>query len=167
MRFFLVVFLSTACLMSATAPPAVAQARPLPSVLDFIALWLDANYQLGMPASHPDVIALPHRELVLRRYGDNAGDGAGDVVALYDTDLGAILVSEGWTGRSPADLSVLVHEMVHHLQDAAGTVFACPAAREKTAYHAQNEWLRLFDQDLESAFGIDPALILVATVCVH
>lgn len=167
MRFFQVISLSIACLAGAAALPALTEERRAPSVLDFIALWLDANYQLGIPASYPDIIALPHRELVLRRYGDNAGDGAGDVVALYDTDLGAILVSEGWTGRSPADLSVLVHEMVHHLQDVAGTVFACPAAREKIAYHAQNEWLRLFDEDLESAFGIDPALILVATVCLH
>jgi hypothetical protein len=45
--------------------------------------------------------------------------------------------------------------------------FACPAEREVLAYRAQNAWLQLFGSDLESAFDMDPAMLLVATVCTH
>lgn len=36
-------------------------------------------------------------------------------------------------------------------------IFACPAERERLAYRAQDDWLQLFDHDIQSAFGIDPA----------
>lgn len=162
-----VLIFSTACVLGATFSIAAAEQRTRPTFLDFIVLWLDSQYQLGVPASHPDIIALPQAELVARRYGHGTLATPGDIVALYDKEARAILVSNSWTGGSLAELSVLVHEMVHHLQDESGTIFACPAQREKLAYHAQNEWLKLFDEDLEGAFGIDPALILVATACVH
>lgn len=167
MHFLRVSLFAIICLFAVPVPPAEAEERRVPTVLDVIALWLHANYQFDLPISHPEIVAISPGELVLRRYGTGAEVEPGDVVALFDREAGAILVSEEWTGRSPADLSVLVHEMVHHLQDEAGTVFACPAAREITAYHAQNQWLAMFDEDLESAFGIDPGLILVATACVH
>lgn len=34
-------------------------------------------------------------------------------------------------------------------------------------YRAQDDWLKLFGHDLQSAFEIAPARILVATVCTH
>ena len=45
--------------------------------------------------------------------------------------------------------------------------FACPGERETLAYRAQDAWLGLFGESLESAFGIDAATVLVATVCTH
>ncbi len=162
-----VLVFSTACLVGATVSTAAAEPPVRPTLLDFIALWLDARYQLGFPSSPPDIIALPQAELAARRYGEGSPAAPDDIVALYDKEARAILVSSDWSAGSFAELSILVHEMVHHLQDESGMVFACPAQREKLAYHAQDEWLKLFDQDLEAAFGIDPALILVATACVH
>lgn len=155
------------CVLSAVSVIASADQRTGPTFLDFTVLWLDSHYQLGIPTSHPDIIALPQSELVARRYGPEADEAQVEIVALYDKELRAILVSSEWTGKSLAELSILVHEMVHYLQDESGTVFACPAEREKLAYQAQNDWLRLSDESLESTFGIDPALILVATACIH
>lgn len=162
-----VLIFSTACVLGATFSIAAAEQRDRPTFLDFTVLWLDSQYQLGIPVSHPDIIALPQDELVARRYGQGTLAAHGDIVALYDKEAQAILVSNDWTGGSLAELSILVHEMVHHLQDQSGTIFACPAQKEKLAYRAQNEWLKLFGEDLEGAFGIDPALILVATTCVR
>ncbi len=45
--------------------------------------------------------------------------------------------------------------------------FACPGEREALAYHAQDAWLGLFGESLESAFGINDATLLVSTVCTH
>jgi hypothetical protein len=105
--------------------------------------------------------------LVEIRYGPASAVAPGDVMAAYDDDSRTIYLMEGWTGRSPAELSVLVHEMVHHLQASAGMRFACPAEREELAYRAQDAWLQLFDLDLKSAFGIDRTTVLIATVCTY
>jgi transposase InsO family protein len=48
--------------------------------------------------------------------GEGVIAGSSEIVALYDAEAEAILVSHSWTGGSVAEISVLVHEMVHHLQ---------------------------------------------------
>jgi hypothetical protein len=60
---------------------------------------------------------------------------------------------------------VLLHELVHHLQDASNQRYECPAAREQLAYAAQEKWLALFGQSLESEFDIDPFTLKVSTTC--
>lgn len=161
--------LRAAAVMLVAASPThpSAEQRDAPTILDFISHWLQSEYQLAQPASQPVIVAMPQAELLTRRYGEGVDSDPGDVVALYDAETGSILVSEAWTGDTVAEISILVHEMVHHLQQDAGTVFACPAERERLAYRAQDDWMQLFGQDLQGAFGIDPALILVATVCTH
>ena len=66
-----------------------------------------------------------------------------------------------------AELSVLVHETVHHLQHLAGTRFECAQASETLAYAAQEKWLALFGRSLESEFEIDPFTRLVSTRCMQ
>lgn len=150
-----------------TGPAATSTSRDAPSVLDTVTMWLVANFDLAAPAELPALASLPDAELVAMRYGEGAPVRPGDVVALYDDPDRTIYLSESWTGRTPAEVSVLVHEMVHHLQSAAGMRFACPAEREVLAYRAQGDWLGLFGESLEGAFGIDRAMILVGTVCTH
>lgn len=144
-----------------------AEPRRPPALLDAVALWLEANFGLPAAAEAPALVGASDPELVTMRYGDPAAVPLGDVVALYDDASGTIYVAEGWTGGTPAELSVLVHEMVHHLQAEAGMRFACPGEREVLAYRAQEAWLGLFGESLESAFGIDAGTIRVGTACTH
>lgn len=154
------------CLSCATVA-AAADPREPPSLLDAVTMWLVANYGLAAAPERPELVAAPDAALVAMRYGAGAEPRPGEVVALYRDDLGTIFVSESWTGGSPAELSILVHEMVHHLQRASDMRFACPAEREVLAYRAQNDWLGLFGETLDTAFGIDPATLLAGTVCTH
>jgi hypothetical protein len=55
--------------------------------------------------------------------------------------------------------------MVHHLQNRSEQKFACPAAREKLAFAAQERWLTIFGRSLGADFGIDPLTLLVRTEC--
>jgi len=87
------------------------------------------------------------------------------IVALYDDRTRTIYLPEPWTGATPAEQSVLVHEMVHHLQNLAGQKFACPQAREKPAYAAQKAWLARFGEDFFEAFETDTMTMLVRTRC--
>ncbi|WP_246226269.1 DUF6647 family protein [Chelativorans xinjiangense] len=153
--------------LGAAASVAAAETQDPPPLLDTIELWLVANFGLTPAAEAPDLATVPASRLVEIRYGAASQVSPGEVVAAYDEASRIIYFTEGWTGRTPAQLSVLVHEMVHHLQGSANMRFACPAEREVLAYQAQDAWLQLFGMDLESTFGIDPAMLLVATVCTH
>jgi hypothetical protein len=76
------------------------------------------------------------------------GEGASEIVAFYDTPGHAIHLPSGWSGATPGELSVLVHELVNHAQAEAGRRIACPAERERQAYDAQARGLALFGSDL-------------------
>jgi hypothetical protein len=90
-----------------------------------------------------------------------------DVNAIYDDHTRTIYLLEHWSSARPADVSVLVHEMVHHLQNLAGEEFMCPQEREKDAYKAQRTWLSLFNRTLEQEFNVDPMTVLVRTNCLQ
>jgi hypothetical protein len=151
------------------------------TLLTTIVLWLSVNF--GLPASyeHPIVEIVPPAKMAAVRYSRLAGlqpdrfaseagrsappEAGYDVYAIYDSASRTIYLPERWRGTSPADVSLLVHEMVHHLQNVADEKFMCPQEREKDAYKAQREWLALFGRTLEQEFEIDPLTVLVRTNC--
>jgi hypothetical protein len=153
------------------------------ALLKTIVLWLSVNF--GLPATDelPRVELVPAAKMAAVRYRGLASDrptnvaveagrlapaDAGeDVYALYDDRHRIVYLHERWTGATAADLSVLVHELVHHLQNIAGMKFMCPQEREKDAYTAQRAWLAQFKRTLEQEFQIDPMTVLVRTNCMN
>jgi hypothetical protein len=146
--------------------------------LTTVVLWLAANFGLPAIHEHPRVEFLPPSKIFALRYKglvgsqlrDNAVppvDGQRETVAVYDDALRTIYLPEGWTGHTPAETSIVVHEMVHHLQNLGKEKFECPQQREKIAYQAQERWLRLFGSDLLKEFEIDPFTVVTITGCYH
>lgn len=166
MNFFCKTSATMVFCMAIATPVAPSTLRDAPSLLDTVMMWLAANFDLAI-ADAPALATVPDGELVAMRYGNGTAVRPGDVVAVYHDPGRTIYLSDSWTGSTPAEISVLVHEMVHHLQSASKMRFACPAEREVLAYRAQDQWLGLFGESLESAFGIDAATLLVGTVCTH
>ena len=149
-------------------------------LLTVIVLWLSTNFGLPPSYDHPRVEFVPTTEIVALRYKGLAagwllqpGAVAGhphqavEVVSVYDDSTKTIYLPDGWTSSKPADVSILVHEMVHHLQNVGGLKFACPQEREQLAYSAQERWLGLFGHDLLHDFELDPFTILVKTKCIY
>ena len=134
-------------------------------LLNVIVTWLSASFDLPATYDHPNVELVPAARLSAMRYGAVSLENRRDVVAVYHDEKRSIFLSETWTGRTPAEVSVLVHEMVHHLQNLAKHTYHCPEAREKLAYQAQEQWLNLFGQSLESEFGVDKLTLKVTTAC--
>jgi hypothetical protein len=150
-------------------------------LLTAIVAWLSSNYDLPSIYDPPVIEFVPPTMMATLRHRDVASDiwsGAqasfGDVeafrssstiVAIYDDADRAIYLPKTWTGDTPTELSVLVHEMVHHLQNVAAMRFACLEAREKLAYAAQRDFLELFGRDLFTDFETDPFTLLVRTEC--
>jgi hypothetical protein len=146
---------------------------PLPKLLISIAAWLSENFDLPKTEVVPQVIlapqlrlaALRHRDLEAdRQLLDSSRDQISSIVALYDNSSRTIYLREEWRG-TPAELSVLVHEMVHHVQAVSNLKFECPQAREKVAYAAQGAWLAMFDLNLLDEFEINPMAVFVRSTC--
>jgi hypothetical protein len=151
------------------------------ALLTTIVLWVSINFGLPATYDHPKVEIVPPAKMAAVRFQGLTSDRAAsvaieagrkaqadfghEVYALYDDRRRIIYLHEGWAGKSPRDVSLLVHEMVHHMQNAAGKKFTCPQEREKDAYKAQSEWLALFGRTLEQEFEIDGMTMLVRTNC--
>jgi len=147
------------------------------TLLAVLVTWLSVNF--GLPASedYPRVELASQSELVELRYGELHPDAgaaaqgsvyagpADDLQAVYEDESRTIYLLEGWTGANPAGSSVLVHELVHHLQNVAGLKYDCAGGREKPAYAAQEKWLALFGTTLQAEFDVDPLSLLVRTNC--
>jgi len=146
------------------------------ALLTMVALWLSANFAMPATDAPPRIEHVPPAQMMELRQAAagtahpaeaGAHDAAQDTVAVYDDAARVIYLREDWTGATPAELSVLVHEMVHHFQNVAGLKYACAGEREKLAYDAQERWLGLFGKSLESEFRIDPFSRLVKTRCLY
>lgn len=155
------------------------EVRTTGASLDELARWLAANYDLPYSAeplrlervSRLHLHQLRHKAFLSSQAG---GEGSApppgyrrEVVAVYDDKNRIVYLPESWTGETIADQSVLVHEMVHHLQNVAGEKFACASEREKTAYLAQDKWLRQHGLDLKKTFDVDMFTVVVMSACMN
>lgn len=59
---------------------------------------------------------------------------------FYSEYSETIWLVEPWSADNPVDVSVLLHELVHHRQAGDGHWY-CPSAQELPAYRLQQEWL--------------------------
>jgi Domain of unknown function (DUF6647) len=76
--------------------------------------------------------AMPSRALV--NYSNSMRRG------YYDPQSSTIYLVEPWSQDNPHDVSVLLHELVHHRQQMARN-WECPNAQELPAYRLQDKWL--------------------------
>ena len=147
------------------------------ALLTALVLWVSANFEVPADYNHPRVEFVPTARIVALRYKTLAGEqlesvaagqlGQRVVVSVYDDATKTIYLPEGWMGSTPAEQSILLQEMDHHLHNLAKDKFQCPQEREQLAYKAQERWLSLFGRDLLRDFEIDPFTLLVSTKCLH
>jgi hypothetical protein len=150
------------------------------ALLVTITNWLTINSDLPRASDHPRIELVPAADLHRLRYkallplrsqaigGEHSTplpQVQREVVAVYDDRSRTIYLPSGWTGESPAEQSILVHEMVHHLQNVAGLRYDCGGAREKPAYLAQRKWLENHGLDLEQEFEVDMMTIVALSAC--
>jgi hypothetical protein len=147
--------------------PPSSQSRPDGSVLRELAKFLEKDTSFGKVESFPAIEFMGEQEMKVLRYGSRLLETDVSVVSLYDRKSSTIYLPVGWQGHSPAELSMLVHEMVHYLQDRAGKTFACPQQQEDEALTIQELWLVAHGTNLEKEFGIDPFTRLTAALCYY
>ena len=153
------------------------------ALLTAIVLWISANTGISANYDHPDIKFVPADQIALLRQQAFTSthqsqvpslqqqskavgvSNAREAIAVYDDQSDTIFLLDSWQGNTPGDLSVLVHEMVHHLQNKGHLKYECQGAREEPAYAAQEKWLSLFGSNLSSEFQIDGFTLKVSTMC--
>lgn len=138
----------------ADLPPPTDRAVPLDALLRAVTVWVASELELPVPPTLPTVVFTSPRSMVEMRYGMAANDQL-RVTALYHARTQRIFLADDWTGETQKELSVLVHEMVHHVEAQAGVQFICPNQRERSAYQLQERWLAQFGIDFLSTFNTD------------
>lgn len=146
------------------------QIEPGGKLLEAIAIWVGAKLDQPVPASLPRLVFKPDDQIAALRFKQHASEIIHpqiqpDIKSIYNSAEKAIYLPSSWNGATAADLSVLVHELVHHFQEVHQTKFECDAQREAKAFELQEKWLRLFGFSLEEEFQIDPFTLLVRTSC--
>jgi Domain of unknown function (DUF6647) len=94
-------------------------------LLSAIERWLSIQFDLPAIREHPRMPAakiaalrfkglLPNPGTEITANDHTPGRAQNETVAVYYDPTQTIYLPEGWTGMTPGELSVLVHEMVHH-----------------------------------------------------
>lgn len=141
-------FSTTACRAAGIAIAAitcgVVSAEPVSTgsdaerLLSALEEWLDQNSAYARPPSAPTVRVIPPAIAADLAGGLEAGH-LGRLRGLFDPETSTIYLVSPWDVSDPEDVSVLLHELVHHRQ--AKQHWYCPAEQEWDAYKLQAAWL--------------------------
>lgn len=114
-----------------------AGATPGSGLIDRLEVWLDANSDLPRAPDRPTVRYVDSSTLATP--GKTAMAIGKHVRGLYDPETSVIYLVRPWSAGNPQDISVLVHELVHHRQ--SGRHHFCAGSQELQAYKLQKAWL--------------------------
>jgi hypothetical protein len=151
---------------TAAAPDWSARGLPIADLAAAVAAWVADELDAPAPSTRLRIEFTDADRMRRLRYAAEGGAlPTLSIVALYDDEAGTIFLPQGWTGSTPAEMSILVHEMVHHLQNVSGRTFACPGAREAEALDLQERWLALSGVTLTEVFELNSLTLFVLTRC--
>ena len=139
-------------------------------LLEAIGDWISSQFRLPVTPNIPKLRFTSSDFMISMRYGKGSAAAMQyrpDILALYDSTTKTIYLRRTWTRTSPVDISILVHEMVHHMQNEARLRFDCPEARETLAFEAQAAWLALFGTNLIEKFELDSFSVWARSTCMY
>jgi len=108
-------------------------------IITALLIWLGANSDFNVNMDIPVVLFLPQDQMEQRYFGDT--ENHGELHGFYDIEQNIIILPNTWDRRDPWDLSVLLHEMIHYVQDQNETEFNCTAEMEKDSWPLQQKYL--------------------------
>ena len=114
-------------------------ATSVEALMDHLEEWLDHNTDLPRRDLSP-AVRWTTQAAVPFLTGSTRAARLETIKGLYDAENATIWLVRPWSARDPRDVSVLLHELVHHRQVGAQHWY-CPGAQELPAYRAQEAWL--------------------------
>lgn len=152
----LLLCLWASCATTAQATDVLAwrQVKSLKELTVHLDLWIDANLELprrSVAAQIKFIDRISATALAATKHTARTGTLRG----LYDPDSKTIWLVSPWSHTDPYDVSVLLHELIHHRQAVSGHWY-CPGAQELPAYRGQQDWL--------AGMGLEPSVNWIAVV---
>ena len=91
-----------------------------------------------------------------------------DILGLYNNETKTIYLSKAFWPASTRDQSILLHELVHHMQYSRNYKFyrgLCKGLIEREAYDLQEKWLKKRGKTLLETIDLGPLMRHVLTQC--
>jgi hypothetical protein len=127
--------------------------------------WIAAHSNLTV-ADRPHIEIVPRQTMSNLYFGAASTKNFYHLQAFYLPAKATVYLPESWRRASLRDKSILVHELVHHLQAANNVRVSCPAALEREAYNLQFKWLR--EQSVKDPYeysGLNVLTVTLASTC--
>jgi hypothetical protein len=127
------------CAGPASANPPDGFAQRVAELVD----WITAQSAYGPHLRHPPTFVFLSPDRIRHAFSGSAMGYRSETSSVRAAQTnGTIYLPETFTlGR---DDYILVHELVHHLQDESGKQFECLAAREREAYVLQTKFVQQY-----------------------
>lgn len=106
-------------------------------------LWIGAETNYNVDIVHPEIKMMTQIELENKFYGKDI-EPSGTLHAFYDPEHDAIYLNSAFDRFNAFDKGVLLHELLHYVQDVNGTVgtkFECLRESELEVYPLQKKYL--------------------------
>ena len=133
------------------------------ALIAFLSAWIAT--QTGLAAPPPPRVAHLQPQ-ALHELATTPDAQLERLRALYGRSERTVYLRTNWDAGKLNDRSELVHELVHHFQNAHTLAYECNAARETLAYDLQIKWLR--EQgvtDPHDFLQINDFFIVMTAVC--
>ncbi len=127
--------------------------------------WIAANSNLAA-ADTPRIQLVPKHEMSELYFGAKKANEFYRLEAFYLPAKATIYLPDIWRLTELRDKSVLLHELVHHVQMSNNVKVSCMAALERQAYDLQFRWLR--EQGIKDPYeliGTNVLTVLILTAC--
>lgn len=156
---------------------ATAQANP---VFETYIQWIVDHSELeynGEPL--PTIRVVTEQQIVIMAYGEetvttanNRGRSLPGIVALYDHEFNQLIVPDTLDLADWNNHHVIVHELVHYLQDINGyyqlpEFVVCRVGLEELAYNLHVQWMDEVDHPAQRPDGLFLALLLSSCSGIH
>ena len=127
---------------------------------------LGYNSAMEIPSYNPSVNFVSQNQLHLMKYNRNLTESETFRVQALYLYGGSIYLEESWDINSVSDQSILLHELVHYMQDMNYISYECEGDQERLAYYIQEKWLKeKHDLIIYDAIGLSPLAMVAAMMC--
>ena len=119
-------------------------------------IWIGANTNYNVDVPAPMFWFLTQDQLEQAYYGEENYEGT-ILYGFYDITLNLIILPDTWDRTDPWDQSVLLHEMIHYLQDVNQIEYPCIEEMEKDTWPLQKQYLKEehnFDWDYDKLWHL-------------
>lgn len=146
-----------------------SQADPSGPLMRALMAWASVQTGLPVPERLPGVERRDRCAIQALANPESECRSEGGAVAIYDHRSQTVTLPVSWSATRLYDVSVLLHELVHHMQAVAGVTVETAACRgrdvEQPAYEAQMAFIEAAGVDPFAMMRIDALTLMLITAC--